>query len=82
MNIVKISVLAVLRNIFNGIYVVLKSLEHDLEYKLLFSGLSLGLFYKSLLISWISNKCKYVSICSHPTYCLSVVILLGNCETY
>ena len=47
MNIVKIIVLAVLRNIFNGIYVVLKSLEHDLEYKLLFFGLSLGLFYRS-----------------------------------
>ena len=44
MNLVKIIVLAVLRNIFNGIYVVLKPLEHDLEYKLLFSGLSLDLF--------------------------------------
>jgi len=47
MNLVKIIVLAVLRNIFNGIYVVLKSLEHDLEYKLLFSGLSLDLFDRS-----------------------------------
>ena len=47
MNLVKIIVLAVLRNIFNGIYVVLKPLEHDLEYKLLFSGLSLDMFYRS-----------------------------------
>ena len=47
MNIVKIIVLAVLRNIFNGIYVVLKSLKLDLEYKLLSSGLNYGLFYRS-----------------------------------
>ena len=32
MNLVKIIVLTVLRNIFNGIYVVSKSLEHDREY--------------------------------------------------
>ena len=46
-NIVKIIVLAVLRNIFNGIYVVLKSLKLDLEYKLLSSRLNYGLFYRS-----------------------------------
>ena len=37
---------AVLRNIFNEIYAVIKSLEHGLEYKLLFPGLSLGLLYR------------------------------------
>ena len=47
MNAVKIIVLAMSRNIFNGIYFVLKSLEHDLEYKLLFFGLSFRLFYRS-----------------------------------
>ena len=47
MNLVKLIVLAVFRNIFDEIYVVLKSLEHDLEYKLLFSGLNPGLFYRS-----------------------------------
>ena len=47
MNLVKTIFLAMLRNIFNGIYVVLKYLEHDLEYKLLFSGLSLNLFDRS-----------------------------------
>ena len=47
MNIVKIIVLVVLRNIFNGIYVVLKSLKLDLEYKLLSFGLNYGLFYRS-----------------------------------
>ena len=46
MNLKKIVVGAVLRNIFNGTYVVMKSLEHDLEYKLLFSGLSLDLLYR------------------------------------
>ena len=38
MNLENIIVRAVLRNIFNGIYIVIKSLEHDLEYKLLFLG--------------------------------------------
>ena len=47
MNVVKIIILAMSRNIFNGIYFVSKSLEHDLEYKLLFFGLSFGLFYRS-----------------------------------
>ena len=47
MNIVKIIVLAVLRNILNGIHVVLKSLKLDLEYKLLSSGLNYSLFYRS-----------------------------------
>ena len=82
MNLEKIIVCAVLRNIFNGIYVVGKSLEHDLEYKLSFSGLSLDLLYRPWLTSWMSNKCKYDSIRSHPTYRLGVVILPGNCETY
>ena len=82
MIIVKIIVLAMSRNIFNGIYFVLKSLEHDLEYKLLFFGLSFGLFYRSCLTSWISNKRKCVSIYSHSACYLGVVTLLGNCETY
>jgi len=38
MNQENITVLAALRNIFNGIDVVIKSLEHDFEYKSLFSG--------------------------------------------
>ena len=46
MNLENIIVRAVLRNIFNGIYVVIKSLEHDLESKLLFLGLSLDLLYR------------------------------------
>ena len=46
MNLENIIVRAVLRNIFNGIYVVIKSLEHDLECKLLFPGLSLDLLYR------------------------------------
>ena len=46
MNLENIIVRTVLRNIFNGIYVVIKSLEHDLEYKLLFPGLSLDLLYR------------------------------------
>ena len=47
MNVVKIIILAVSGDIFNGTKVVLKSLEHDLEYKLLFFRLSSGPFYKS-----------------------------------
>ena len=46
MNLENIIVRAVLRNIFNGIYVVIKSLEHDLECKLVFPGLSLDLLYR------------------------------------
>ena len=49
MSIVKITVLVILRNIFNGIQVVLKSLEHNLGHNLLFFELSSSLFYKSLV---------------------------------
>ena len=82
MNLENIIARAVLRNIFNEIYVVIKSLEHDLEYKLLFPGLSLDLLYRPRLTSWLSNKCKYNLICSHPTYRLGEVILPGNFGTY
>ena len=46
MNLENIIVRAVLRNIFNEICAVIKSVEHDLEYKLLFPGLSLDLLYR------------------------------------
>ena len=46
MNLENITARAVLRNIFNEIYAVIKSVEHDLEYKLLFPGLSLDLLYR------------------------------------
>ena len=82
MNLENITVRAVLRNIFNGTYVVIKSLEHDLEYKSLFFGYSLDLLYKPRLTSWMSNKCEYNSVCSHPTYFLGAMILFGNCGTY
>ena len=47
MNIVKIIVLAISRNIFNKIQVALKPLEHDPECRILLFELSFGLFYKS-----------------------------------
>ena len=47
-------------------------------YKLLFSGLSLGLFHRSWLISWMSKKCKCISKYSHYAYCLSIAIFLRN----
>ena len=37
---------AVLRNIFHGIYAVVNSLKHDLEYKLLSLELGLNLLYR------------------------------------
>ena len=46
MNLENITARAVLRNIFNEIYAVIKSLEHGLEYKLLFPGLGLDLLYR------------------------------------
>ena len=45
-NLVKIIILIVLGDVFSRAYVVLKSLEHDLEYKLLFFGLNYDPFYK------------------------------------
>ena len=47
MNIEKIIVLAISRNIFNEIQVALKPLEHDPECRILLFELSFGLFYKS-----------------------------------
>ena len=47
MNIVKIIVLAISRNIFNKIQVALKPLEHDPECRILLFELSFGLIYKS-----------------------------------
>ena len=46
MNLENITARAVVRNIFNEIYAVIKSLEHDLEYKILFPGLGLDLLYR------------------------------------
>ena len=69
---------AVLRNIFHGVYAVVNSLKHDLEYELLSPELGLNLLYRPWLTSWLSNKCKYNLICSQSTYCLGEVILLGN----
>ena len=37
---------AVLRNIFHGIYAVVNSLKHDLEYQLLSPELGLNLLYR------------------------------------
>ena len=82
MNLENIIARAVLRNIFNEIYVVIKSLEHGLECKLLFPGLSLDLLYRPRLTSWLSNKCKYNLIRSQSTCRLGEVILPGNCGTY
>ena len=47
MNIVKIIVLAISRNIFNEIQVALKPLEHDPKCRILLFELSFSLFYKS-----------------------------------
>ena len=59
---------------------MLKSLEHDLEYKLLFFGLSYDPFHKSWEASWMSVKC--VSIWSCSTCYLNVGVLPGNWGTY
>ena len=82
MNLENIIARAVLRNIFHEMYVVVNSLEHDLEYKLLFLGLGLDLLYRPRLTLWLSNKCKYNLTCSQSTYRLGEVILPGNRGTY
>ena len=82
MNLETIITRAVLRNIFHKLYAVVNSLKHDLECKLLSPELGLNLLYRPRLTSWLSNKCKYNSICSQSTYCLGEVILLENLGTY